>query len=56
MTYAQSLSVIPSAIARVRFFSPDGTPCEVVTCYSPEAILYAVNQARYSDTVKVQVL
>ena len=44
------------ALARVRSYSPDGTPCESVTCYSPDAIVHAISKARPSDSVKVQVL
>jgi hypothetical protein len=57
MTYADSLSSIPRAIAIVRFFRQDGLPCGVVTCYNAEAIIYAVANNRYqSDSVKVQVI
>lgn len=45
-----------TAIAIVRCYSPNGVPTTVVTCFTPDAILYAVNGANPADFVKVCAL
>lgn len=40
----------------VRAYSPSGTPCEDVTCFSVSAVLNAVEKMRMTDTVRVRVI
>lgn len=58
MTYAESLGVIPQAIAIVLVIRvlPDQPDVFRIPCHSAEEIVSTVSHARPTDSVKVQVL
>lgn len=56
MTDHRLAAISETAIAIVRCYSPLGVPTTVVTCFTPEAIVYAVNRCNHSDFVKVCAL